>query len=75
MALYGHPERMKMGRPSRGRGGAAHAGEREGSPLAQTPSLFRASSAKAMRSLTPSFHGAIARRRGEAISGIRRVFV
>jgi hypothetical protein len=30
IALSGHPERMKMGKPSRGRGGAAHAGGARG---------------------------------------------
>jgi hypothetical protein len=34
----GSPRANEMGEPSRGRGGAAHEGEREGSPLAQTTS-------------------------------------
>jgi hypothetical protein len=42
MALYGPPRVNEMGKPSRGRGGAAHAGGARGVTPRSKPFLFRA---------------------------------
>jgi hypothetical protein len=57
MALYGPPRANEMGKPSRGRGGAAHAGGARGVSPRSNPSYSGRSSARAMRSPSPHFHG------------------
>jgi hypothetical protein len=53
MALSGHPERMKMRKPSRGRGGAAHAGGARGVTPRSNPFLFRAEQRESDAQPTP----------------------